>query len=201
MDKPHIDVLTGCWNYTTQGGLPQAGWYLGGIWASSINYIVVYLNPSSHCRYLLRTTYLMLMIWGKIEQWEGRQLPEIETRTPNLYSHCSAIELWQWNNHQPSQFSTCTAYRLYWNASGAHLAAVSNPDPPFHFGGESGFKTNLVAIQYVLSELYYRKLQGLVVVTVIFAGRKSEPLYSTLLKTWLSMKHYLSILVYLFCIQ
>ena len=42
-------------------------------------------------------------------KWKGRQLPGIEPRTPGLCSQCSATELRQWDNQQPSQSSTCTA--------------------------------------------------------------------------------------------
>ena len=37
------------------------------------------------------------------------QLPGIKPRTPGLYSQCSATELRQPDNHQPSQSSICTA--------------------------------------------------------------------------------------------
>ena len=48
----------------------------------------------------------------KIEESEkGHQPPRCEPRTPCLNRQCSATELWQPDNHQPSQSSTCTAVR------------------------------------------------------------------------------------------
>ena len=50
------------------------------------------------------------MLWGKNRgKWKGQQPPGIEPRTPGLCSQCSATELWQLDNHQPSQSSLCTA--------------------------------------------------------------------------------------------
>ena len=48
------------------------------------------------------------MLWGKIRESEGQQLQGIEFRTPGLHSQCSATEIWQLENHQPSQSSICT---------------------------------------------------------------------------------------------
>ena len=61
---------------------------------------------------------------GKIEESEnGRQPPGVEPRAPGLSSQCSATELRQPDNHQPSQSSICTA-QVVLNASVAHLAAT-----------------------------------------------------------------------------
>ena len=50
------------------------------------------------------------MIWGENRgKWKGRQSPGIEPKTPGLCSQCSATELRQSDNHQPSQSSICTA--------------------------------------------------------------------------------------------
>ena len=93
----------------------------------------------------LRASCLMLEInefrcyEAKIEESEkGQQPPGVEPRTPGLSCQCSATELRQPDNHQPSQSSICTA-QVVLNASVAHLAATGGhffPDgepPGSHF--------------------------------------------------------------------
>ena len=50
------------------------------------------------------------MLWGENRgEWKSQQSPGIEPGTPGLCSQCSATELRQPDNHQPSQSSICTA--------------------------------------------------------------------------------------------
>ena len=51
---------------------------------------------------------------AKIEESEkGRQPPGVEPRTPGLSRQCCATELWQPDNHQPSQSYICTEIKYY----------------------------------------------------------------------------------------
>ena len=116
------------------------------------------------------------MLWGK--KWKSQQLPGVEPRTPGLFSQCSATELRQPDNHQPSQSSICTA-QVGLKASVAHLAEHWQLKPEV-----SGFDSHRLPAFSLSSIFTSQHLNSFIILSYILSAPRHLYRWTSVKSTW-----------------